>query len=573
MESSNGDCPSGMDFTFTAPTHASYLLTGMKDFRSRSEFCDITLCTKEKELDAHRIVLACFSPYFSAMFRNEHLESTQRKILMHGIDSQSLSELIDYAYSSTLTINERNVQNLLAGASLLQITTVVDACCEFLQSNLDHENCLGIAYFAEMHSCVQLYELSWRYVLENFSEVSKTEEFLTVPDVYLKELVKSENLNVKSEEEVLDCVLKWLDYDKGARIDSVVSVLQFVKLPLIPWEIVHDRILGDPLLSSLPDCQALVSIVSITQSSTDKEAVDSPGHSLYIPRKSIGQSTVLYVVGGETAPGRSNVNSIEQFSPAKNTWTELSPMGTSRRGVGVATSDGYVYAIGGSDGVDALRLVEKYDPATDSWTRLADMNQERSSVSAAVVGGQLYAIGGYDGITSCLRSVERYDPSDDSWTYVASMTHLRSMTAIGVLKNRLYVVGGYDGGSDLSSCEVYNPETDTWSPIPDMHSCRCMAGVGVLDGKLYAIGGCDCSQSLNTVEVFDPENNQWEFGAELSECRSGLGVAVVGTKLYAVGGYMGSEYLSSIECYDPKQSGWSFVAPLTCGKRRFGCCS
>ena len=573
MEPSNGDCPVGKDYTFTASSHASFLLTGMKEFRSHSEFCDITLCTKDKELDAHRIVLACISPYFSAMFRNEHLESTQRKILLQGIDSQALSALIDYAYSSTLKINEDNVQNLLAGASLLQITSVVDACCEFLQSNLDPENCLGIAYFAEMHSCVQLYELSWRYVLENFSEVSKTEEFLTVPDIFLKELVQSDNLNVKSEEEVLDCVLKWLDYDKAARIDSVVSVLQFVKLPLIPWETVLDRILGDPLLSALPDCQAILSIVSSARSNPDKEVPGSPGHSQYIPRKSIGQSTVLYVVGGETAAGRSNVNSIEQFSPAKNTWTELSPMGTSRRGMGVATLDGYVYAIGGSDGINALRLVEKYDPGTNSWTRLADLNHERSSVSAAVVDGQLYAIGGYDGITSCLSTVERYNPSDDSWSYVTSMNHLRSMTAVGVLKKRLYVIGGYDGGSDLSSCEVYDPETDTWSLIPDMHTCRCMAGVGVLDGKLYAIGGCDCSRSLNSIEVFDPEKNQWEFGAELSECRSGLGVAVVGTKLYAVGGYTGSEYLSSIECYDPKQSGWSFVAPLSCSKRRFGCCS
>ena len=559
-------------FTFTAATHASFILTAMNDCRDRNELCDITLYTADCELNAHRIVLACCSPYFSAMFRNEHRESRQQRIELIGIDPQALSNLVTYAYTSTLVINEENVQNLLSGAGLLQITAVIEACCEFLQSHLDHDNCLGIASFAEMHGCVKLHEFSWLFVLENINEVVKTEEFLTIPSELLIELVKSENLNVQSEDAVLDCVLKWFNHDKAGRLMSIVSVLKYVRLPLISFEALKERILGDSVLSSSPDIISLVAVAN--RCSPDVDVIsDSPEHAQFIPRKSIGQSTVLYVIGGEVNPGRRSVNAVEQFSPSKNTWTELCPMSTSRRGMGVATLDGYVYAIGGSDGLNSLRLVERYDPASNKWERLADLHQERSSVSAAVIGGQLYAIGGYDGFSSCLDSVERYDPLTDSWTYVANMNHQRSMSAVGVLDDLLYVVGGYDGRADLSSCEAYNPTTNSWAEIPAMQSCRCMSGVGVLDGQLFAIGGCDCSQSLNSIEVFDPKKNHWEAGPGMSECRSGLGVAVVGNRLYAVGGYTGSEYLNSTECYDPKVSGWSFVAPLASGKRRFGCCS
>jgi len=562
---------SASEYVFTASSHASVLLTAMNDCRDRNELCDITLYTKDCELNAHRLVLACCSPYFSAMFRNVHKESKQTRVELIGIDSKALCDLVTYAYTSSLVINKENVQNLLAGAGLLQIVPVIDACCEFIQTHLDYENCLGIASFAEMHSCHKLHEASWRFALENFAEVAKTEEFLSIPADYLVELVKSENLNAASEENVLNYVLKWFNHDKAERLSAIAFVLKFVRLPLIS-ETLREKILGNPLLGNSPDCVALVT--NSKRASPDANGLmDSSEHAQFIPRKSIGQSTSLYVIGGETAPGRLNVADCQKYSPSKNSWTELCPMSISRRGMGVATIDGLVYAFGGSDGLNSLSLVERFDPSTNTWTKLADLHQERSSVSAAVLNGQLYAIGGYDGITSCLDSVECYDPETNTWTYVANMLHQRSMSTVGVLNGQLYVIGGYDGGADLSTCEIYDPVQNKWQEMPSMHSCRCMGGVGVLDGKLYAIGGCDCSQSLNSIEIYDPLKQSWELGPDLLECRSGLGVAVVGSKLYAVGGYAGSEYLNSVECFDPKAGAWAFVAPLQCGKRRFGCCS
>ncbi len=555
----------GNVFTFTAPTHAGCMLTAMSAHRDRHELCDITLCTEECELHAHRIVLACCSPYFSAMFRNKHRESQQERIDLMGIDSQSLSDLVTYAYTSTLVIDSSNVQNLLAGAGLLQITPVIEACCEFLQSLLDHENCLGIASFAEMHGCRKLYETSWSFALEKFSDVVKAEEFLLIPPNYLIELVKSENLSVQSEIDVLDCVLKWFAHNRADRLASMLSILSHIRLPLIDSDVLKDKMLAEPLLSTSANYLVMVA--------NRNGATNSIDHDQFIPRKSIGQSTSLYVVGGETAPGRLNVDVVERFTPSKNAWTTLCPMSTSRRGMGLATLDGCVYAIGGSDGLDSLRLVEKYDPVSNSWFKLADLHQERSSVAATICNGTLYAIGGYDGSTSCLDTVEKYDPVTDSWSFVASMNHRRSMSAVGVLNGLLYVVGGYDGAGDLSTCEMYDPVADVWTDIPSMDACRCMSGVGVLDNKLFVVGGCDRSKSLCTIEIFDPLLQNWSVGLDMTESRSGLGVAVVGSRLYAVGGYNGAEYLSNIECYDPKVGGWSFVAPLTCGKRRFGCCS
>ena len=564
-------------FLFTSNEHAPNLLNCMKTLRDRNDLCDVTLSVDNQNFSAHKIVLASGSPYFNAMFTNEHKESKQEQVLINGIDATTFESLLNFIYSSVLEICVENVQNLLAGANHLQLTSVVNACCDFLKVRIEPENCLGIAAFAEMHGCADLQTASWRYALENFSEVALTEEFLTTPASYLIELIRSEDLNVRSEEEVLDCVLRWFQNDQLAHENSIHLVLQHVKLPLIPWQTLSEKILSHRSLSTNPECQVFLTKAKNFQLHPNLAEVrtDDPHYSQYIPRKSVGQNMFIYVVGGETSPGRSTVGSVDQFDPVKNTWTELAPMEKGRRGIGVGILNGLLFAVGGSDGISALRLVECYDPHTNSWRRVADKKEERSSVAAIGLGEYLYAVGGYDGIMSCLKTVERYDHANDVWSYVAKMNVARSMAGVAALNNCLFAVGGYDGSSDLASCEMYDVEKDCWVMQEGMISQRCMAGVAVVRGLLYAVGGCDRSQSLNSTEMYDPEKNQWSVTAEMSEPRSGVGVAVVGRKLYAMGGYsgVGSEYCSTVECYDPETNSWSYVAGMRIGRRRFGCCS
>ena len=561
---------------FNATSHASALLTSMCQLRNEHNLCDITLRSGEQEFDAHKIVLAASSPYFNAMFTNEHVESRLEKVTLNGVDPIALSQLIDFAYSATLTICEDTVQMLLSAANQLQITAVVEACCDFLRDRIDPENCLGIAAFADMHGCSQLFVTSWKYAIENFRQLSKTEEFLTTPAPLLAELVKSEDLRVRSEEELLECVLRWYRHDEPSRIKVVPSILQHVKLPLIPYDILSTKLLANQSLAGNPECQLLITSAESFQSDSRvaEKWLNTTEYIRYVPRKSIGQCLFVYVVGGETSPGRLTVSTLEGYNPSKNTWRVLAPMAKTRRGVGIAVLYSMLYAVGGSDGVQALRLVERYDPHSNTWSPTTDMKQERSSVAVSVLGGYLYAIGGYDGIMSCLSTVERFDPSTDEWSFVAEMNIPRSMHATGVIADRIYVVGGYDGSTDLSSCEVYDPKSDSWNVIKEMHSKRCMAAAGVIDDLLYVVGGCYCSQSLSSMEVYDPNSNQWTVKSDMLEARSGLGVGVVGSKLFALGGNgADAGYSSSVECYDPVSDSWTPVASMSTGRRRFGCCS
>lgn len=531
-------------------------------------FCDVTLVVEEgHEFPAHRVILAAGSPYFSAMFRNDHLESTQSRVMLNDIETSSLEGILDFLYSSRLSISETNVQSILRVASLLQITSVVEACCEFLRVRLDPENCLGIHQFADIHGCVSLSEVSWKFILEHFQEVVVSEEFLSVPPNHLQALFQSGDIRVQSEVDILDSVLLWYSHNSLERQESLPNLLQYIKFPLIPLQLIQEK-----LLNKFPLYDPIHGLLNMQLNGLQYKHTSD--FDPYLPRKSIGNDhSLIYVVGGETFPGRTTVNTAEEYNPSKDTWTELAPMLTARRGVGVGLLNGCIYVVGGSDSRDALRLVERYDPKSNTWTRVADLNQERSSVSAAVVNGNLYAVGGYDGFSSCLKSIEKYNSESNTWSYMNEMNIPRSMSTVGILNDKLYIIGGYDGASDLSSCEMYDPLTDIWVPIASMTSCRCMSGVGVLGGLLYVVGGCDCARSLRSVDVYDPQANSWSLVAETAEARSGVGVCVVGDKLYALGGYTGSGYCDTVEEFNQSTSQWSVVSAMSTGRRRFGCCS
>ena len=576
---SNGDPPGDPDvFVFKATSHATSLLASVHSLREHNGLCDVALQAEGTEIHAHKVILAAGSPYFHAMFSNHHRETFANRISIIGIDGPTLGILVSFIYSSSLEITDSNVQSLLAGASLIQLQSVVDGCCRYLQARVCAENCLGIAAFADQHGCTELHRFAWTFAVENFAEVIVGEEFLAMPPHLVTEYVRCEELQVCCEEEVLDCILLWLKHDERGRGQVVMAALKQVKIPLIPWKFLQERFRQVACLSSNPLCQSYVEEAKTHQtcSASPKPYSEIFTISQYIPRRSVGRNTFIYAVGGETSPGRTTTSSMERWDPAKNSWETLASMTTCRRGVGVGILNGCLYAVGGSDGIQPLKLAERYDPSSDIWTQIADMNEKRSSVAVATLGEHFYAVGGYTRTTSCLQSVEQYNPTTDVWSYIPSMVVPRSMACACSMGGRIYVVGGYNGMSDLQSCEVFNPDRGAWELIEEMKTKRCMANVTSLDGKLYVAGGCDNTVSLKSVESFDPATGKWSPLSDMSEARSGLGLAVIGHKLFAMGGHNGrgsSGYCTTVEQYSTTTDTWTIVANVTTGRRRFGCCS
>lgn len=164
------------------------------------------------------------------MFTNDLKEKNEREIILHEINGAELKLLIDFCYTGIIEINELNVYGLLETATRIEFTRMETKCKEFLLRKMNVLNCLTIWISVEPFTHLNdLVKLAMQYAKVNFVDVVETREFLLLDAERLSVLLKSDNLNVFSEEEVFNAVAKWLDYDEGNRKCHVSNLLSHVR--------------------------------------------------------------------------------------------------------------------------------------------------------------------------------------------------------------------------------------------------------------------------------------------------------------------------------------------------------
>uniref|UniRef100_A0AAQ5Y3Y9 Kelch-like protein 20 n=1 Tax=Amphiprion ocellaris TaxID=80972 RepID=A0AAQ5Y3Y9_AMPOC len=504
---------------YVSDKHPRQTLEVINLLRKHRELCDVVLVVGAKKIYAHRVILSACSPYFRAMFTGELAESRQTEVVIRDIDERAMELLIDFAYTSQVTVEEGNVQTLLPAACLLQLAEIQEACCEFLKRQLDPSNCLGIRAFADTHSCRELLRIADKFTQHNFQEVMESEEFMLLPANQLIDIISSDELNVRSEEQVFNAVMAWVKYSIQERRPQLPQVLQHVRLPLLSPKFLVGTVGSDPLIKSDEECRDLVdeakNYLLLPQ---ERPLMQGPRTR---PRKPIRCGEVLFAVGGWCSGDA--ISSVERYDPQTNEWRMVASMSKRRCGVGVSVLDDLLYAVGGHDGSSYLNSVERYDPKTNQWSSdVAPTSTCRTSVGVAVLGGYLYAVGGQDGV-----SLERYNPQENRWHTVSPMGTRRKHLGCAVYQDMIYSVGGRDDTTELSSAERYNPRTNQWSPVVAMTSRRSGVGLAVVNGQLMAVGGFDGTTYLKTIEVYDPDANTWRLYGGMNYRRLGGGVGVI----------------------------------------------
>ncbi|XP_021553600.1 kelch-like protein 1 isoform X1 [Neomonachus schauinslandi] len=564
---SDMDSSSSEEF-YQAVHHAEQTFRKMESYLKQQQLCDVILIVGNRKIPAHRLVLSSVSDYFAAMFTSDVCEAKQEEIKMEGIDPNALWELVQFAYTGCLELKEDTIENLLAAACLLQLPQVVEVCCHFLMKLLHPSNCLGIRAFADAQGCIELMKVAHSYTMENIMEVMRNQEFLLLPAEELHKLLASDDVNVPDEETIFHALMMWVKYDMQRRCNDLSMLLAFIRLPLLPPQILAD-LENHALFKNDLECQKLILEAMKYHLLPERRTL------MQSPRTKPRKSTVgtLYAVGG--MDNNKGATTIEKYDLRTNLWIQAGMMNGRRLQFGVAVIDDKLFVIGGRDGLKTLNTVECYNPKTKTWTVLPPMSTHRHGLGVTVLEGPIYAVGGHDG-WSYLNTVERWDPQSQQWTFVASMSIARSTVGVAALNGKLYSVGGRDGSSCLSSMEYYDPHTNKWNVCAPMCKRRGGVGVATCDGFLYAVGGHDapasnhCSRLLDYVERYDPKTDTWTMVAPLSMPRDAVGVCLLGDRLYAVGGYDGQTYLNTMESYDPQTNEWTQMASLNIG--RAGAC-
>lgn len=386
----DGASGEGQDDDGGEAEHALAVLGALRALRRDELLCDVRLTAggeSEDEEDttapavaAHRVVLAACSPYFRAMF-STFSERARPAVTIGGVQPAALAALVDYMYSPrSLQVDAARVQSLLAAASLLDVPGARALCCDFLRAQLAPDNALGIRAFADLHGCRDLAAAARAHAERHFEQVSRGEEFLQLDAAAARDLLDGDGLAAR-EELVLDAALRWGD---GRDPGELASVLEAVRLPLVPAAVLAARARLPPLLTAAPRVKdLLVEALAWHVSRPERECPRAR------PRRPPRAPRLLLVAGGQAPKA---VREAELYCPESGRWNPSAPLPGRRCRAGLAALDGRVYAVGGFNGTLRVRSVDVYDVATDSWSAGPSMCARRSTLGVAVIGPHIYAV-------------------------------------------------------------------------------------------------------------------------------------------------------------------------------------
>ncbi|XP_066264728.1 kelch-like protein 24 [Branchiostoma lanceolatum] len=545
-------------FDFSHNPHAGALLQGLLELRSDNQLVDVSLCVSGLEIPCHRNVLAACSEYFRAMFCNGHRESKERTITIHEVNSNVMQLLVDYSYTSKVTITENNAVELLEGANFLQIQPVHDACVTYICNNLGAKDCLQMMQVGNMLSCPDLEDKARMCALKEFAAVSKTPAFLSLTKDQLTTLVSSDDL-IATEEVVYEAVMTWINHDTRKRRKEMRELMELVRFPFMDKMYFLENVENDDAVR-----KSCLDIVKETHKFyLFPGEVQSPRTR---PRPASGWREEVVTIGGIRKQQTGGNNRTEYDRCISSGYRLLSFLPRKYQNDSVKAPVFAAATLGTSDIIfSSGRDVFLYLRELVSWghglTALSNMNTERHDHKLAVSHGKVYAIGGRNDDMPALTSVEVYDRRENYWKEGVALPQARYNHAVAVLDGNIYVMGGYDAEKKLTSTVYrFKPGDSEWQPQKDMPVRGACITAVALNGNIYVAG------LRSKVLCFKPGEcgGAWSIAANTGVGRF-CGMAVFAGTIRIYGGYNKGKGSRDIWCLDPETRSLNHVGYMNKG--------
>ena len=517
--------------------------------RRNEDSCDLILEVGSGDdqacLKAHRNVLCAASPFFYNALNTEMKEKKEGVIRLEEASKGLMEDILEYLYTGHVYISERNAVDLLAMADYLIIPSLKVKSCEVITQSMSHTNCLLFYYAAMRYQCTELQERTRNFIFANFMSVTGTDDFLELSRKQVEEWISRDEIKVKSEEEVFQVIVKWMEEREIGEHEEFFQLLRHVRLMHVPRSYVLSNILPHPLVKGSETCTAFA--LDSTMTTSLKSSSRPPRNCLktcedglftmwqeksfcYLPSENkwhemcnLLSKKNCYPCSSAVVCGKLYVSVeehriIERYDPFSNSWVSL----MSNRGVdtyerlALANFQGSLFAVGGKTSDQVVNKVQKYNPDTDLWQEVAPMSVARAGVCVVADESSMYAIGGWSRI-GVLNVVEKYDPQRNSWSKVAS-TREKKAYCCGVLVNsKVFLFGGVKRKVPAiisTLTEIYDPVSDGWTSLQNTFLRSIpISAVSLKEEIFVLVRKKENERVIHQVNIYHGETNEWKLCA------------------------------------------------------------
>ncbi|XP_078594426.1 kelch-like protein 14 isoform X1 [Branchiostoma floridae x Branchiostoma japonicum] len=541
------------------PAHAQKVLEGFHALRADKVLCDFVIVAEKQSFAVHKAVLASSSDYFKALFAGLSKDCKLDKIELQGVTAAGLFAVVEYLYTSNLTLSLGNVEEVLVAANILVIPSVIKLCSEYLNQQIASNTCMEVASIAAMFNLRETKDLATKCFIQQFQDLS-LEEILDV--------LESDQEFAFPEMTLFRVGLMWLNRDRENRMQHAATLMTKIRFPLIPASDLVEHVQTVDFMKNEPVCQKLL--------------LDAMNYHLMPLRQVVLQSATtrlrcrkqaILAVGGIPKAGDQSVNNpLHFYNEEKRAWVPLTVMPYKTGHQCVAVINNFLFVAGGEDRWDpegkySVNSVSRYDPRFNTWLQVAPMNERRSCFYMGSVDGHLYSIGGRNA-DGYVASVECYSPDKNEWKHVTNMEKPCAAHAGTVCDGKIFISGGAVYGDFVNTMSTYDPTENQWDNKAVMGTKRAHHTMATVRDKIYVIGGNHTkgNQCIDVliVESYCPEDNTWSTVAPIMEGRTGPGIAVLDRKVFVVGGYSWNDgqYQTTVQCYNTEDDKWDYEGEL-----------
>ncbi|XP_077283248.1 kelch-like protein 20 [Arctopsyche grandis] len=473
-----------------AAKRLEYLYKAMKDDNK----CDTAFFVRGRNFPAHLIVLMACSKFFET---NE----TKVEDIMSPFDYEVIEAILKYCYTGE--IRDKHRTKLLELANLLEVKIPPQF------KTVNNSNCLKVL---KSSGDSELLKNAKDLIMENFETLHKTPDFLNLPASTVIEILKSNYLNVRSEEDVFNAVKLWVLYDNANRKSDLAQLMRSVRLSLLSMEFFIDEIIT--FCHSCAEC--MTNFGQAIKNKNDKSFVQRE-----TPRRKI-KGKKMALVGGFDLDIASI---IDIFDRLDKSWTLSKNIGINKcRFASVVVGDWIVIIGGENSSKESVTSVEYIDLKSGQKQPLKPLNQARCDFSAVTLSRgsstDVYAIGGFE-ITNVdektgnfLSSVERWNSKTGDWEIISPLLSV-------AFKGTLYVAGGYieKTSTILDSVEHFDPNANVWNAFTKLPKPTAGFSLCCFQNKLLRMGGFDGNKRLSDVWEYDETIKSWKASISLSRKR------------------------------------------------------
>ncbi|KAF7692821.1 zinc finger and BTB domain-containing protein 47 isoform X1 [Silurus meridionalis] len=114
--------------------HCTFLMERLNEQRLlQPDLCDVDIVLQRHKatFQAHKGVLAAYSPFFHSLFASSK-ELQRVELSLEALRPQGFVQILDFIYTSRLLVNNGNVRDVLRAATVLQMANVASSCRELL---------------------------------------------------------------------------------------------------------------------------------------------------------------------------------------------------------------------------------------------------------------------------------------------------------------------------------------------------------------------------------------------------------------------------------------------------------